>query len=97
MAKAHYKLYGKVDKYDLDLIEFMGTMDELCEYTGVSSNTIRSYISHCGRNHKPCPYVCLGSVYEDETDEEKRERINKYHRDYYRKRRKDGKTRTNGR
>ena len=29
---AEYNLYAKVDKHNEEVIEFMGTMSELCEY-----------------------------------------------------------------
>lgn len=60
MASADYKLYAKVDKHNAELLEFVGTMTELCEYTGLSQNTIRAYISHCAKDDKFCPYICLG-------------------------------------
>ena len=65
MARADYKLYAKVDKNNNDVTEFVGTMTELCEYTGLSQNTIRAYISHCKRVDKFCPYVMIGREEEE--------------------------------
>ena len=63
---AEYNLYAKVDKHNEEVIEFMGTMSELCEYTGLSQNTIRAYMSHCKKVGKFCPYVLIGREDEEE-------------------------------
>ena len=76
MSANCYKLYAKIDKKTGEY-EFVGTMKELSEYTGLPDINIRSYMSHCAKANKFCPYVLVGNV---ENEEEKKERKREYAR-----------------
>ena len=61
-----YMLYGKVAHTNVEELEFVGTMSELCEYAGVTPRHVRSYIYNCRKKGKFCPYVIIGRLDEED-------------------------------
>lgn len=85
MVKNHYKLYAKINKKTGEY-EFVGTMKELAEHLNMDATTIRTYMWHCAKLGRPCPYVLVGEKYtEEEKLERKRKFANEYGKEAYRK------------
>ena len=61
-----HTLYMVVDLYHNEEPLFVGTMKEVCEYTGKTKNAILSAISHSKARGGKSRYIRVGTVEEDE-------------------------------
>lgn len=69
MGKNNSTLYMMVDKSEEQLPLVVGTMDDICRYTGNSQDTVRSYMWHCKKANRPCRVIRLGKIKEIDGDE----------------------------
>ena len=60
MKEGEYTLYALVDSKNYEDTIFVGTLVELCEYTGRTKNAILSAISQSKRRGNRCRYVRIG-------------------------------------